>query len=380
MTPQAKGAKIVRKNATEVKCPACGADVWRFGVEPKTGFQRYRCKSPGCRAQFVLERQHGSWEKAQMRCPKCGCGMSVFKRLSDCVRYRCNRAHAKGARKCAHKINIPLPGTGGFGGIKRPKEIRLIRDRVAYVFHWRKMKFTPETVALVLYHTFFMALPAPRIVHLMRTVHNVSISHDTVTRWSHKGAFMLSGKCGNLAPPETKRGRKPRILADETRFKTRGLKRWFWLAYVPRYDMFLGSNLSARRDTQAARDTFSMAFHNAPHLKGSEILTDGLWSYGSALPDLGVAQGKHIVYKSFFESPNNNRLERKWSNFKTRARPFRGFKSDIGLGAFLESQVVYHNVFKPSPALKGKTPAQAAGFKIPDAPNDWLRLARILKS
>jgi transposase-like protein len=306
--------------------------------------------------------------------------MSIFKRLPDALRFRCNRYRLKGPKRCTHKINLPLPGRSSFELVTDPKQIRLIQGKVQTVFHWNKMNFSSASVALALYFSFFRAMPAPSVVATLRDMFNIHLSHDTVTRWAHKAAFLLADKCAKLCVLPKKRGRKPRLLADETQFKRRGQKRWSWLAYVPRYDAYLGHNLSARRDTQAARDTFAMTFSASPALKNTDILTDGLWSYGSALGDLGVSPDRHLVYHSFFEEPNNNRLERKWSNFKTRARPFRGFKSDLGLCAFLESQIVYHNFFKPSVPLHGQTPAQALGVSLPNAPNDWMRLSRLLTS
>jgi len=112
-------------------------------------------------------------------------------------------------------------------------------------------------------------------------------------------------------------------------------------------------------------------------MKKAQILTGGLWSYIGALDDVGLADDRHLVYRSFFEQPNNNRLERKWSNFKTRARPLRGFKSDLGLAALVLAQIVYHNAFKPSERLAGQTPFQAIGAPLRAAPNDWMRLVRL---
>lgn len=364
----------------EVTCPRCGGPTVRFGRDRSSGEQRYRCKRPACRRQFVPGRAPRIRQFPHITCPKCGAGMSVFKRLSDAVRLRCNRHHAKGDRRCVHKINLPLPGQNGFDLVTEPSEMRLIRGRIQPVFYWNKMKFSPTTVALALYLSFFQAMPAPAVVATLRDLYGVRVSHDTVTRWSHKAAFLLAAKCQPLTKVPEKRGRKPRLLADETQFKRRGRKRWLWLAYVPRWDLYLGHNLSARRDTQAARDALAMAYHRSPHMKKAELLTDGLWSYGSALGDLGVPDDCHLVYKSFFEQPNNNRLERQWSNFKTRARPFRGFKSDLGLAAFAVSQIVYHNAFRPSPRLDGRTPFEAIGAKLPDAPSPLLRLTRLLTS
>jgi transposase-like protein len=306
--------------------------------------------------------------------------MGIFKILSDALRFRCNRYRAKGPRRCTHKVNIPLPGKETFDLILHPKDIRVIEWVVQPVFHWDKMKFSPATVAIALYFSFFQAMPAPRVVQTLLDLYQIEVSHDSITRWSHKAAFLLAEKCGQLTVVPKKPGRKPRILADETQFKCNGQKRWFWLTYVPRYDAYLGHNVSARRDTQAARDTFAMTYHHSPHMKQAEVLTDGLWSYIGALDDLGIDERRHLVYKSFFEDVNNNALERKWSNFKCRARPFRGFKSNLGLVAFVEAQIVYHNFFKPSPRLKGKTPAQELGVPLPDAPSDWMRLTRLLTS
>jgi hypothetical protein len=62
---------------------------------------------------------------------------------------------------------------------------------------------------------------------------------------------------------------------------------------------------------------------------------------------------------------NNNRLERQWSDLKTAARPFRGFKREMGIRSFVASRVYRHNYFMPNKRLNGKTLAQAVGKKLP---------------
>jgi len=367
------------KVSKNVCCPQCQGPVYRNGKEPKTGLQRYRCKDSNCKKQFVPGRPNRR-KYPKIICPKCGSNMSIYKHLSDALRFRCNRYALKGDRKCSHKVNIPLPGKTTFDSVKVPSQIRLIKNQVQTVFHWNKMKFSSATVAIALYYSIFQALPAPSVVNILNDVYNIKVSHDTITRWTRKAAFLLADQCAQLVQIPPKRGRPPRILADETQIKCNGKKRWFWLNYLPRHDLYLGHNLTPRRNTQAARDTFAMTFHQAPALQRSEILTDGLWSYGSALGDLRGTDTKHYVYRSFFEQPNNNRLERKWSNFKTKARLFRGFKSDAGLYAFLESQIIVHNLFKPSSLLKGLTPFQSLGISLPKAPSNWQCLMRLLTS
>ena len=101
-------------------------------------------------------------------------------------------------------------------------------------------------------------------------------------------------------------------------------------------------------------------------------MTDGLWSYGSALNDLGFdVDNKHKVYKGFFENPNNNRRERTWSTLKVPARRYRGFKSNLGLFAYITLHVYQHNYFRPNNRLNGKTPAEAVGKKLPKVQSKW---------
>jgi transposase-like protein len=261
---------------------------------------------------------------------------------------------------------MPLNGSNKFEIITNPEDIELVAGKINPLFYWNKMKFPKATVALALYFTICEGNPATQTSKILFNLYNIQISHDTITRWHHKAGFLFSAKTIDLAEIPHKTGRKPRIYADETQLGGGSEKRWLWMSYCRKYDLMLGRTLSANRDNKSARDLIAMTHKLAPALKSSELLTDGLWSYPSAMGDLNIDQSKHIRYKSFFESPNNNALERKWSNFKNRARPFRGIKSDVGKMAYIEGQIFYHNCLKPSVHLKNKTPYQYLNAKLPD--------------
>lgn len=347
-----------------LRCPKCRASsLWKFGRDPKTGEQKYRCKK--CLYQFVPGRPMRQSRYAPLPvCPRCGARMGVFKHLSDATRFRCSNHNAAGKRKCAHKLNLPLGGKS-FNLITQPKDIALVAGKINPVFHWNKMKFPPATVALALYLTICEGNPAPQVVKMLRNLYGVTVSHDSVTRWHHKAGFLFAAKTSGLAEIPVKPGRKPRLYADETELNGGPEKRWFWMSYCRRYDLMLGRNLTPHRDTKSARDLLAMTRRLAPALNSSKLLTDGLWSYPAAMGDLNISDDRHIRYTSFFESPNNNALERKWSNFKNRARPFRGIRSDVGKMAYIEGQIFYHNCLKPSVHLKGKTPYENLNAPLP---------------
>jgi transposase-like protein len=299
--------------------------------------------------------------------------MHIFKFLSDGYRLRCNNHRHKGKTYCAHKVNVPLPGKS-FKIAKDP--IESIETALAVKFTWPKMSFSNSSVSLVLYFAVFMSMPATAVAKIMRDVYKVNISHDTVTRWTHKTALNIHKNLGLLSVPKT-HGRR-RTLTDETVFWVRGNKRWVWMTKESKFDSEQSWFISPRRSTEYARNTFNIAFTASPALKNVQALTDGLWSYHSALGDLDFDMDKHKVYHGFFERPNNNRRERSWSTLKINARPYRGFKSDLGLWSFVTNQVYLHNYFKPNQRLKGLTPAEASGAKLPYCHSYWKLFLKFL--
>jgi len=287
---------------------------------------------------------------------------------------RCNNYIHKGKRHCNHKVNIPLPGRE-FKIAKDP--IEAIGTDIADKFSWNKMDFSLTTISIVLYFAIFRSLPATEVSELMQTIFRIDISHDTITRWTHKAALQLHKNLGLLSTPKT-RGRR-RTFTDETVFWIKGQKRWVWMNRESRFDSDQSWFISPRRSTEHARSTFNIAFKASPCLKNAQAVTDGLWSYGSALGDLGFDVDKrHKVYKSFLETVNNNRIERRWSSLKIKARRYRGFKSQRGLWCFITNQVYLHNYFLPNKRLDGKTPAEATGAKLPYCLSKWKLFCKFL--
>lgn len=357
-----------------ILCPKCSSDTHRWGHDSNwRHIQRYRCKNLKCKRQFVLGRPERVKKYPTIICPKCGGRMSIFKFLSDGYRLRCNNHIHKDKRHCNHKVNVPLPGKS-FKIAKDPLEC--IETTLAVKFSWPKMSFTNPCTSLVLYFAVFTSLPATQIVKIMHDLFKFDISHDTVTRWTHKAALNIHKNLGLLSVPKA-RGRR-RTLTDETVFKVRGQKRWVWMTKDSKFDSEQSWFISPRRSTEYARSNFNIAFTASPCLKNIQALTDGLWSYSSALGDLGFDANKHKVYHGFFEKPNNNRRERAWSTLKVNARRFRGFKSDLGLWSFVTHQVYLHNYFKPNERLKGLTPAEAAGTKLPYCHSHWKLFLKFL--
>lgn len=364
----------IKTDVKKPNCPKCNSDVYCFGLDPKTKEQKFRCKNPNCHRQFIPGKKERPKKYPTMTCPKCGGKMSIFKFISDGYRLRCNNHIHKDKRHCNHKTNIPLPGKQ-FKIAKDP--IECVETQLTTKFNWNKMNFPKPVVSLTLYFSVFLTLPAPKVVNVMDEIFNINISHDTVTRWTHKAALNIHKNLGPLSVPKTK-GRK-RTLTDETAFWANGHKRWVWITKETKFDSEQSWFISPKRSTEYARSNFNIAFHNSPSLKNITATTDGLWSYASALNDLGFNVDKlHHVYKGLFDNPNNNRLENTWANLKINAKQYRGFKSDIGLWTYVTLHVYLHNYFKPNLRLKGKTPAETVGLKLPFCLSKWKLFLKFL--
>lgn len=349
-----------------VKCPKCKNDTWKFGFDPMSKKQKYRCKGlEACGYQFVPDKPPRTKKYPSFICPRCGSNMSIFKHLSDGYRLRCNRHNAQGKRKCSHKINVPFPGRAF--KIARDSLEAIKVDKLAIPFSWNKMAFSKETVSIVTYLTIFHAITAPQVAEIMAQLFALAISHDTITRWTHKGALNLHK---NLGPIQVSYSPNKRLFIDETQFRMNGQKRWVWAGKDSKHDSIQTFFISPRRSTEYARNTLNIAFENSPSLRKANVITDGLHSYPCALDDLGYeTEKRHIRYIGWGWNPikevNNNRLERQWSDLKTASRAYRGFKSDLGLWCFVTARVYRHNYFVPNKRLGGKTPAQSVGKKLP---------------
>jgi len=352
------------KPINNVLCPKCNSKTHYFGFNPKYGLQKYRCKK--CFHQFTPNAPSRPKKTPKYSCPICGSPMYIFKYLPDAIRLRCSKYRLHNNNKCSFKINIPLsPNKKSFNISTDP--IDDISSKINNKFFWNKMSYSKSTVSISLFLMVFCSLDASLTSFILSNLFNLSISHDTLSRWLKKSAISIHKNLGPLPIQNCSE-----LHIDETVFKYKGLKNWLWFSKDYTYDSIQSWLFSHHRSTQFARNLLSRAYSSSPCISNSKIVSDGLWSYASAIADLSnFSLHNHIVYTNFNNSINNNRLERHWSSLKTPAKRFRGFKSLLGLWSFVTSQVYYHNYFKPNLRLNGLTPAEASGVPLPKFDSKW---------
>lgn len=76
-------------------------------------------------------------------------------------------------------------------------------------------------------------------------------------------------------------------------------------------------------------------------------------------------QKKHIRSKPFTIENNTNLIERFHGTLKDRTKVMRGLKDMKSARLMTAGWLLHYNYLRPHEALKGKTPAEAAGIKYP---------------
>ncbi len=238
---------------------------------------------------------------------------------------------------------------------------------------FERMRANPHaiTVALDLY---FKGVSLRKIVDHLNQFEHINVSHVAIIKWIKKYVALMRDYVDALHPELS------RVYhADETKVNIRG--RWVWLWHLMDGDtrFLLANHVSHGRTVDDAREAFREAKAVAKE-NPRVVITDGLGSYGPAarreFPDAIHLSGVGIQARM-----NNNRMERYHGTFKERNKVMRGLKKPDS--AFIDGQRVYYDYLRPHAALKGKTPAEAAGIDLGLQGNRWeaiIKKASIKKS
>lgn len=329
--------KILLQSNKLILCPRCQSHhLHRFGHD-RSGFQKYQCVR--CKHQFVPDRPIKQ-RKPKVSCPLCGRVMYPYKYFLDYVRYRCSAYRRQDKTHCSYKINLYTASNK-----EETKSVSFWENQWGQKFlslrpfSWSKMKFSKETVGLALYYALERALPATEVSQTMFDLYQIKISHDSITRWTHKAGSQLAKQFKDFTFDLS----QDSLHTDETVFKAGRLrlnqrktkltnKIWVWQSKARRSKVVTGLSFSLRRDTLSAKEHFQAVKESSTELQ--EFIQDNLWSYGAAFPEVWKDSEiikKRKTYQDFSKEPNNNPVERQHGHLKSYCKRHRGFKSVLGL-------------------------------------------------
>ena len=197
------------------------------------------------------------------------------------------------------------------------------------------------------------------ICRLLTQIYHSYPSDSTVYRWITRFTKQAINEVERY---------KPNVgdvwVADETVLEIDGRNVWFWDIIDAKTRFLLASRLSRSRTIKDAALLMSEAKRKAG--KSPEtILTDKLAAYLDGIELVFGGDTKHIRSKPFTIENNTNLIERFHGTLKDRTKVMRGLKDIESARLITEGWLLHYNYIRPHEALKGKTPAEAAGAKYP---------------
>lgn len=234
---------------------------------------------------------------------------------------------------------------------------------------FKRLKADAKAVTLAL-DLYFKGVSLRQITDTLEQFFDVEVSHVTVYNWLRRYVDMLNQYAATLTPQVG----EAKWHADEMKVKYGQDWRWLWHVMDRKTRYLLVSRVTTSRDLADARGVFQAAQDAADGASPSVIVTDGLPAYVDASKKVFQAGAKkdrrhereiHLTNHAI----NNNMVERLNGTIRGRHKNTRGLKSPKG--PLTTGQQAYYNLVRPHSALRGKTPAEAAGIPVPTKGNRW---------
>ena len=244
-----------------------------------------------------------------------------------------------------------------------------------------KIYASPHTLGLILTYHVNYGLSARRTAGLMKDVHDIPISHQTVLNYADAVAKVVKPFVDHF-PYEL----SDQFCGDETYIRVGG--RWHYLFFF--FDavkkIILSYPVFPKRDTLSAikaLDEVLMKMKSIPD--DLTFVVDGNPIYILAqhfFAQHGIHFDVHRVIGLTNEDPVSKEyrplkqiIERLNRTFKGNYRPTLGFQSSSGSVSFVTLFVAYFNFLRPHAALEGRAPVMISELgKLPHMPARWTKL------
>jgi transposase-like protein len=228
------------------------------------------------------------------------------------------------------------------------------------------MKVTPQaiTTAMQLYFTG----ESLRNVQKMLRLQGIYVSHVTVYAWIGKYVRLMDKYLEQLTPQVSDKWR-----ADELYLKVRGNTKYLFAMMDDETRFWIAQQVADNKGISDVRPLFQEAREVAGK-KPKVLITDGAYNFATAnrmewRTMYKQDRVRHVRDIRFGGQVHNNKMERLNGEVRDREKVMRGLKrSDTPI---LKGYQLFHNYVRGHEALKGKTPAEAAGIQV-EGENKWL--------
>lgn len=377
-----------------MRCEHCGAPSKYLYINDGRKKSQLLCKVCGTLFQLHHNRKES---KAKYWCPHCGRAIYLWKKSDVCNIYKCGNKNCPCYLNNLKKLNErekKLQKTGMSSQFKlcyqyreyhfSPAQLKTVQPEYTNG-NFKNIHNTFNTVGLVLAYNVSFGLSGRMTAQILRNIHNIDISYQTVFNYIKNAAplayMFLKNNLDDLSDNK--------IAGDETyiRINDRWYYTWFVIGAESR--AIRAFNISDNRGVLPAFATINDAMKYVPENLDEPIdfIADGNPSYDAAIHAFNADKnGKPIKRRKVIGLANENTeseqyrpfkqlIERLNRTYKFHTRSRCGFKNLNGAVALTTLFVVFYNFLRPHGSLKYKTPIELHIFdNISTIQAKWLKI------
>lgn len=373
-----------------ISCPCCGAPHI-YIYDNNGGRGQFKCKV--CNSTF--NRKNHFSKSVTLRCPHCNKALEPIKERKFFVVYKCKN------NDCSFYIrNIKSLS-------KEQRELFEIKPhsfKVRYIYRAFNIDFKPlsrtspvkgavslskinssnHVLGLALTYYVNYGLSARKTAAIMKDIHEVNISHQTVLNYANTVGIITKPFVDHY-PYELSGS----VCGDETYIRVNGKWHYIFFFFDSVKKIILSYHVSPNRDTPSAiiaLDDVLSKFKTIP--EKLNIIVDGN-------PIYLLAQHFFAQHDIFFDvsqvigltnddpvskelRPLKQIIERLNRTFKGNYRSSHGFGAQRGSVTFVTLFAVYFNFLRPHSALESKVPVVITELEsLSNMPSRWIRLIQL---
>ncbi|WP_207671427.1 DDE-type integrase/transposase/recombinase [Clostridium thermarum] len=373
----------------DIVCVVCGAPH-NYIYDNNGGKGQYQCKI--CKNPFTPNKQLKS---VILKCPHCGKTLEKIKERNGFDIYKCKNNHCSyyqdklssmsKQEKQEYKSNAEkFKLRYIYRAFKFDFKPLSKESKKEFRVNLSRLRVTPHTLGLILTYHVNYGLSARKTAALMKDIHGLDISHQTVLNYCDWVSLAVKPLVDNY-PYEL----SDSFCGDETYIRVKGKWHYIFFFFDAVKKIILSYRVFPNRDTLTAIKAIDDVLIKLKSIPTNlNLVTDGNPIYLLA-QHFFASQGIHFdvtqvigltnddpISKEF--RPLKQIIERLNRTFKGNYKPTCGFSSEDGSVAFVTLFVAYFNFLRPHSSLEGNVPVVIDELsKLPHMPSRWAKLIEL---
>jgi transposase-like protein len=238
-------------------------------------------------------------------------------------------------------------------------------------YGFEKMRYDPNAITACI-DLYFKGVSFRNIADHLKQFFGRKPSCSTIHDWLKRYTRLAKEYVDQIAPQTS-----GFLHVDEMKVNINGNLDWLWNLMDSDTRFWISSMISQRRETEDAQRVFQDAKQKLSVMPMA-VAHDGLQSYGEAFKrefyTNTLPRTIDVRSVSIRDRGLNNRVERLNQTFRDRNKTQRGLDSGSSAQEMSDGIRIAYNFTRPHSALKGKTPAEAAGLDLRLGQNRWKSL------